>query len=79
LRACNARGIQPVRRACKLAPAIAAGATEVAFGSADANEVTVDSNDQITAVAPAGEGTVDITVTTPDGTSPLGDADQFNV
>ncbi|MBI4896842.1 MAG: hypothetical protein HY827_00555 [Actinobacteria bacterium] len=48
-----------------------AGAT-VAFGANAASSVTVDSDSQITAVSPAGaEGTVDVRVTTMDGTSAI--------
>ncbi|MFE3548019.1 beta strand repeat-containing protein [Streptomyces kronopolitis] len=45
-----------------------AGATAVRFGSVSAS-FTVVSSTQITAVAPAGTGTVQVTVTTPGGTS----------
>jgi hypothetical protein len=53
-------------------------ATEVDFGSHPVN-FTVDSDTQITTVSPpTGEdGTVDITVISPDGTSPATPADQF--
>jgi hypothetical protein len=53
-------------------------ATDVEFGS-DPVDFTVDSDTEITTVSPpTGEdGTVDITVTTPDGTSPATPADQF--
>ncbi|WP_413807731.1 IPT/TIG domain-containing protein [Streptomyces sp. OE57] len=44
------------------------GAT-VRFGGVSATSVTVVSATQITAVAPAGSGTVQVTVTTPGGTS----------
>ncbi|MER5358062.1 IPT/TIG domain-containing protein [Streptomyces sp. NPDC002785] len=44
-------------------------ATAVAFGGTPAASFTVVSATEITAVAPAGAGTVQITVTTPDGTS----------
>jgi hypothetical protein len=55
-----------------------AGATDVEFGNTPATEVTVDSPTQITATAPAGStGTVDVTVTTPGGTSPTSDADEY--
>jgi len=54
-----------------------AGATAVKFGSVSANTFTVYSPTQITATAPAGSGTVDITVTTVGGTSSIGSADQF--
>ena len=53
------------------------GATDVGFGPTNAADMTVDSDTQITATSPAGTGTVDITVTTPDGTSPASSADQF--
>ncbi|MGW3010119.1 IPT/TIG domain-containing protein [Streptomyces sp. NPDC001219] len=43
--------------------------TDVRFGSTPATSFTVVSDTHITAVAPAGTGTVQITVTTPSGTS----------
>ncbi len=52
------------------------GASFVRFGAAPA-QFTVDGPTQITATAPAGTGTVDVTVTTPSGTSPAGAGDQF--
>jgi hypothetical protein len=45
------------------------GATAVLFGGTPATSFTVNSPTQITAVAPAGAGTVPVTVTTPGGTS----------
>ena len=56
-----------------------ATATAVQFGAVNATSYTVDSATQITAVSPAGTaGTlVDITVTTPGGTSPHVVADTF--
>ncbi|MEU8822293.1 IPT/TIG domain-containing protein [Streptomyces sp. NPDC048636] len=45
------------------------GATAVRFGSTNATSFTVVSPTQITAVAPAGGGTVQVTVITPGGTS----------
>ncbi|WP_310723470.1 IPT/TIG domain-containing protein [Streptomyces sp. N2A] len=45
------------------------GTTAVRFGSTVASSFTVVSDTQVTAVAPAGSGTVQITVTTPGGTS----------
>jgi len=45
------------------------GATAVTFGTALAQSFTVDSATQITADAPAATGTVDVTVTTPAGSS----------
>ncbi|HET6866414.1 MAG TPA: IPT/TIG domain-containing protein, partial [Solirubrobacteraceae bacterium] len=52
-------------------------ATAVKFGVAAATSFTVDSATQISALAPSGTGTVDVTVTTPGGTSATGAADQF--
>ena len=55
------------------------GATAVQFGAVNATSYTVGSTGVITAVSPAGTaGTfVDITVTTPEGTSPPVVADTF--
>lgn len=54
------------------------GATQVDFGSANAaSSFTFDSDGQISATSPPGAGTVDVTVTTPGGTSALSAADQF--
>jgi hypothetical protein len=53
------------------------GATSVKFGSAGASGYTVNSPGKITATAPAGTGTVDVTVTTSKGTSALSAADQY--
>ena len=48
-----------------------AGAIAVSFGTAAASSFTVDSDTQITATAPPGlSGTIPVTVTTPQGTSP---------
>ncbi|WP_346534398.1 IPT/TIG domain-containing protein [Micromonospora sp. DPT] len=52
------------------------GTTVVRFGTATAR-YTVASDTKITAVAPAGSGTVDVRVTTPDGTSPTSTAARF--
>ncbi|MCL5770489.1 MAG: IPT/TIG domain-containing protein, partial [Planctomycetes bacterium] len=52
------------------------GATAMDFGSSSAT-FTVNSSTQITATSPAGSGTVDITVTTPGGTSATSSADRF--
>jgi hypothetical protein len=53
------------------------GATEVDFGSTPAS-FSVGSANKISAEAPPGmEGTVDVTVTTPEGTSPITAADRF--
>jgi hypothetical protein len=48
----------------------------VSFGP-NAAALTVNSTTQITATAPAGSGTVDVTVTTAEGTSPTSAADQY--
>jgi hypothetical protein len=53
-----------------------ANASAVDFGSTPA-AITADSASSITATSPAGSGTVDVTVTTPDGTSASSSADQF--
>jgi hypothetical protein len=52
-------------------------ASAVRFGSTDATSFTVDSPTSITAISPAGTGTVDVTVTTPEGTSPTTASDRF--
>lgn len=54
-----------------------AGATAVLFGGMPAAGFTVDSDAQITAISPAGSGTVDVRVTTAAGTSASGAADRF--
>ena len=54
------------------------GTSQVSFGAYAASSVTVASSTQITAVAPPqAAGTVDITVTTPAGTSATSGSDQF--
>lgn len=54
------------------------GATAVNFGSNNAASYVVNSASSITATSPTGSaGTVDITVTTPDGSSTTSAADQF--
>ena len=52
-------------------------ATAVDFGTNPATNLTVVSDTTITAYSPAGTGTVDVTVTTPGGTSATSTADQF--
>lgn len=54
------------------------GASGVRFGGTNAASYTVNSDTQITAVAPAhAAGTVDVTVTAPGGTSATSASDQF--
>jgi PGF-pre-PGF domain-containing protein len=54
------------------------GATAVKFGTTAATSYTVVSATSITAVSPVGSaGTVDVTVTTPGGTSATSPADEF--
>jgi hypothetical protein len=53
-----------------------ASATAVKFGSTPGT-VTADSATSITATAPSGTGTVDVTVTTPGGTSATSSYDKF--
>jgi len=54
------------------------GITGVSFGSTPAASFTQNSGTQITAVSPAGTGTVDITLTNAQGTSIPGLLDQFS-
>ena len=53
------------------------GATAVNFGSTPATSFSVVSSGQINAVVPAGSGAVDVTVTTPGGTSPTVSGDVY--
>jgi alpha-tubulin suppressor-like RCC1 family protein len=53
------------------------GVSAVSFGSSPASSYTVNSESSITAVSPAGTGTVDVTVTTGLGTTPTSSADDF--
>jgi len=53
------------------------GASSVRFGVVAATAFTVVNPSTITATSPAGTGTVDVTVTTPEGTSVTSAADQF--
>jgi hypothetical protein len=53
------------------------GATAVMFGTTATSSFTVNSATNITAIAPAGSGTVDVTVTTAGGTSATSAADQY--
>ena len=54
------------------------GATAVKFGTSTATSFTVNSETSITAVSPEGAGTVDVTVTTPEGTSAPNQSDRFS-
>lgn len=54
-----------------------AGTTGVDFGTTPATNVTVISDTKITATAPAGTGTVNITVTTPGGVTTTTSGDKF--
>ena len=53
------------------------GATGVQFGSAAGTELQVQSDAQLLVTSPPGAGTVDVTVTTPVGTSPALPGNQF--
>ena len=53
------------------------GATGVKFGATNATSFTVNSDTSLTAVSPGGTGTVDVSVTTPNGTSTNGVPDRF--
>ncbi len=52
--------------------------TAVLFGGTAATSFTVVNDSQIIAISPAGTGTVDVTVTTMNGTSVITAADQFS-
>ena len=54
-------------------------ATKVSFGTVTTTNLTVASDTQLTVPSPAAttSGTVDVTVTTPAGTSAISAADQF--
>jgi hypothetical protein len=54
------------------------GATQVRFGQKNAASFHVKSETEIEAASPPGAGTVNVTVTTPVGTSPAGAADEFS-
>jgi alpha-tubulin suppressor-like RCC1 family protein len=53
-------------------------ATAVHFGSKSATHYEQISSTTLKATSPAGEGTLDVTVTTPNGTSATGSADRFS-
>jgi alpha-tubulin suppressor-like RCC1 family protein len=53
-------------------------AKQVNFGGVPAKSFTVVSQTTVNAVSPAGSGTVDVTVTTNEGTSPVGPKDHFS-
>ena len=53
-------------------------ATDVEFGNTPATSFHLDGSTQITATAPAGTGAPDVTVATPNGTSPTTDADRYS-
>ena len=53
------------------------GASAVHFGTNPATNLTVTSADQITVSSPAGSGTVNVTVTSPAGTSATSAASAF--
>jgi large repetitive protein len=53
------------------------GATAINFGRTPAASFIIINDTSATATDPAGTGTVDVTVTTPNGTSATSPADQF--
>jgi len=64
--------------AVKIAGLYLDGATGVAFGSTPASSFSVDSSNQITAIAPASvASTVDVRVTGPGGSSEVGSGDKY--
>ena len=55
-----------------------AGATAVHFGTNAGTSISADTESSLTVISPAGTGTVDVTVTTPNGTSAINaPSDQF--
>jgi alpha-tubulin suppressor-like RCC1 family protein len=52
-------------------------ATAVHFGASAAGSLTINSATSITAQSPSGAGVVDVTVSTPSGTSPANPGDRF--
>lgn len=54
------------------------GASAVDFGPSNPASYVINSDTTITATSPTGSGVVDVTVTTPDGTSTPSGADQFS-
>jgi hypothetical protein len=62
----------------KIKGANLATATSVKFGSVEASYEAKPSGTLITAIAPPGVGTVNVTVTTPEGTTPAGPKDEFS-
>jgi large repetitive protein len=54
------------------------GVTAVHFGTAAATDLTIVSPTELTVDSPPGTGLVNVTVTSPSGTSPTSPADQFN-
>lgn len=69
----RARGGEPVT----ITGANFSGASRVAFGGRSADSFTVVSDHEIQALAAAGVGGVDVTVTTPAGTSGTGEQDRY--
>ena len=53
------------------------GVTEVQFGGVEATSFTINSSTSITAVAPGGNGTVDVQVFSPNGVSQYSSADLY--
>jgi len=53
------------------------GASQVEFGTSDATSFSVVNDNEITAIAPAGTGTVDVRVIGAGGTSPTSAADRY--
>jgi hypothetical protein len=73
-----ASGVPAGGNAVKISGQYLDGATKVTFGSAPASSFSVDSVNQITAIAPASApATVDVRVTGPGGSSEVGPADRY--
>ena len=70
-------GPQPGGTTVTIAGSNLGEATAVHFGAAPASIFTVNSATSITAVSPPGTGAVDVTVSTPVGTTPTSPSDRF--
>ncbi len=71
------RGTEAGGTSVTISGANLSGATAVKFGAVAAKSFTVESTNIIKATAPAGHGTLDVRVTTPEGTSAVTEADRY--
>ena len=68
---------QPPRTVAVAGSGFVVNQTSVRFGSVPGTNVVVTASTELVVLLPAGQGTVDVTVTTPAGTSATSAADQF--